>query len=99
MSKIVSSPERFEVIVVDGSASERLQLFLDDLQQRLNDFLLGQAVRIPIYTVASIPSVSENFSSAEFSSLIYVSDETGGAVIAFTDGTNWRRVTARAVVA
>ena len=29
---------------------------------------------------------------------IYVSDETGGAVLAFSDGTNWRRVTDRAVV-
>lgn len=30
--------------------------------------------------------------------VLYVSDETGGAVIAFSDGTNWRRVTDRAIV-
>lgn len=30
--------------------------------------------------------------------MIYVSDETGGAVPAFSDGTNWRRVTDRAIV-
>jgi hypothetical protein len=30
--------------------------------------------------------------------LIYVSDEVGGAVPAFSDGTNWRRVTDRAIV-
>jgi len=30
--------------------------------------------------------------------LIYVSDETGGAVPAFSDGANWRRITDRAVV-
>ena len=30
--------------------------------------------------------------------LIYVSDETGGSVIAFSDGTDWRRVTDRAIV-
>ncbi len=29
---------------------------------------------------------------------IYVTDEAGGAVPAFYDGTNWRRVTDRAVV-
>jgi hypothetical protein len=29
---------------------------------------------------------------------IYVTDEAGGAVPAFSDGTNWRRVTDRAVV-
>lgn len=30
--------------------------------------------------------------------LIFVSDEVGGAVVAFADGTDWRRVTDRAVV-
>lgn len=30
--------------------------------------------------------------------LIYISDESGGAVTAFSDGTNWRRVTDRATI-
>jgi hypothetical protein len=30
--------------------------------------------------------------------IVYVSNETGGAVVAFYDGTNWRRVTDRVVV-
>lgn len=29
---------------------------------------------------------------------VYVSNESGGAVIAFSDGSDWRRVTDRAVV-
>ena len=29
---------------------------------------------------------------------VFVSDETGGAVVAYSDGTNWRRVTDRAIV-
>lgn len=45
------------------------------------------------YTVASLPS------AATAAQLIYVSNETGGAVVAFSDGTNWRRVTDRAIVA
>lgn len=44
------------------------------------------------YTVATVPSASV------IGQLIYVSNETGGAVVAFSDGTNWRRVTDRAVV-
>lgn len=44
------------------------------------------------YTVATLPS------AAAVGALIYVSNESGGAVIAFADGTNWRRVTDRAVV-
>ena len=30
--------------------------------------------------------------------LIYVWDDAGGAVLAFSDGTDWRRVTDRAVI-
>ena len=43
------------------------------------------------YTVATLPE-------GEAGTLIYVTDETGGAVPAFHDGTDWRRVTDRAVV-
>lgn len=45
------------------------------------------------YTVAGLPAVPGA------SSMIYVSDETGGAIPAFSDGTNWRRVSDRAIVA
>lgn len=45
------------------------------------------------YTVATVPS------AAPAGLMIYVSNETGGATVAFSDGTNWRRVQDRAVVA
>jgi len=48
---------------------------------------------LPIHTVANKPNATL-YTGAQ----IYVSDETGGAVIAFSDGTNWRRVTDRAVI-
>ena len=44
------------------------------------------------FTVSGLPS------SAQPGQMIYVSDETGGATMAFSDGTNWRRITDRAVV-
>ena len=47
----------------------------------------------PSYTVATLPSAATYARCT-----IYVSDESGGAVLAFSDGTNWRRVTDRAVV-
>lgn len=37
-------------------------------------------------------------SPAQAGTLIYVTNEIGGAVPAFADGTNWRRVTDRAIV-
>ncbi len=53
----------------------------------------GGPVELASYTVAGVPSAS-TFAK----SMIYVSDESGGAVPAFSDGTNWRRVTDRAVI-
>ena len=45
------------------------------------------------YTVATVPDAT-----LWEGSLIYVSDEAGGAVPAFSDATSWRRVTDRAVI-
>ena len=47
---------------------------------------------VPSYTVAGVPS------AAVAGKLAYISNETGGAVLAFSDGTDWRRVTDRAVI-
>lgn len=52
------------------------------------------AIRCASYTVATVPSASAVGAGAQ----IYVSNETGGAVLAFSDGTNWRRVTDRAII-
>jgi len=60
----------------------------------------GVTVQAPIntttilasYTVTTLPSPSVA------GTLIYVSNESGGAVPAFSDGLAWRRVTDRAVV-
>lgn len=50
-------------------------------------------IQMPSYTVATVPDAG-----AFVRGMIYVSDETGGAVPAFSDGTNWRRVTDRAII-
>lgn len=50
-------------------------------------------IRFPSYTVAAVPNASKNTGR-----IIYVSDETGGATLAFSDGTSWRRVQDRAVI-
>jgi fibronectin-binding autotransporter adhesin len=47
---------------------------------------------LPSYTANTLPS------AAVAGAMIYVTNETGGPVPAFADGTNWRRVTDRAIV-
>lgn len=54
--------------------------------------LISRDATLKEYTVATLPDAGGDFR------LIYVSDESGGAVPAFNDGTDWRRVTDRAVV-
>jgi len=52
------------------------------------------ATAAPAYTVAGLPSAATSGAGA----IAFVSNETGGAVLAFSDGTDWRRSTDRAVV-
>ena len=50
--------------------------------------------QVASFTVSGLPAAS----TAGAGALAYVSNESGGAVMAFSDATNWRRVTDRAVV-
>jgi hypothetical protein len=47
---------------------------------------------LPNYTTSTLPS------AVIVGSMIFVTNESGGSVPAFADGTNWRRVTDRAIV-
>jgi hypothetical protein len=47
---------------------------------------------LPSFTTTTLPS------AGIAGAMIYVTNESGGAVPAFADGTNWRRVTDRAIV-
>jgi hypothetical protein len=50
-------------------------------------------VEFPQYTVSTLPDAD-----VWTGHMIYVSNETGGATMAFSDGTNWRRIQDRAIV-
>ncbi|MEZ5714816.1 MAG: DUF2793 domain-containing protein [Paracoccaceae bacterium] len=63
------------------------------LEGATGNLVLTGAVVVAEATVATLPSAS-----AMPWAIIGVSDESGGAVLAFSDGTDWRRVTDRAVV-
>lgn len=52
----------------------------------------GQPVELPSFTVTTLPSPTGR------PRMIYVSNEAGGATVAFNDGSNWRRAQDRAVV-
>lgn len=67
------------------------QIYLRANPRRV-DFTGG--LRPGVYTMATLPDPAV----MEAGAIIFVSDEAGGPVIAFSDGTAWRRMTDRAVV-
>ena len=52
---------------------------------------MPNVLTVKSYTVSALPTVVAG-------GVIFVTNESGGAVLAFSDGTNWRRSTDRAVV-
>ena len=66
--------------------------YLDPHVLNLQDikFSQGQVLRVLSVTVAPAPSATPA------GRLIFVSDEAGGATMAFSDGSNWRRTSERA---
>jgi hypothetical protein len=57
------------------------------------DIQSGGPVKLKSYTVAGVPAAA-SYTGA----MVYVSNESGGATPAFSDGTNWRRVADRAII-
>ncbi len=84
---IVTQPDGRAVLVdKDGRATPELQNFLDDLS------LASGVKQLEPFTVAALPN------AAPSGRIVFVSDDIGGAVLAFSDGENWLRSTDRAIV-
>jgi hypothetical protein len=71
-----------------------IDLYKVVLMTEIRAFLTTYGSALPSFTVAGLPAPA----TAGAGRLVYVSNESGGAVPAFSDGAAWRRVTDRAVV-
>jgi hypothetical protein len=58
----------------------------------------GQNVKTNAATTKLVKYAKAALPAQDAGAMIYVTDDTGGAVPAFSDGTNWRRVTDRNVI-
>lgn len=76
--------------IVDIYGSLELQSLFDTFRV-LNQ--VGHPTKAPSYTVSTAPAATMYSNT-----IIYISDESGGATLAFSDGTNWRRVKDLAVI-
>lgn len=66
---------------------------VDDHERRIRVLEQPRIPILPTFDVADLPGPANSRYG-----LIFVLDESGGAVPAFSDGANWRRVTDRAIV-
>lgn len=83
---------RFGEIVIPGDAPSWASTVIGNMMDWVQNLRRGPQP-LTSYTVALLPDATRTPNYQ-----IYVSNEAGGAVPAFSDGTNWRRVTDRAVV-
>lgn len=94
MTQIISQPDHGDKLIDKGGiALSNLQIFIDDVVRQFNllEVQVNPVLQLNLFTVATLPTLSRG-------ALIYVTDETGGEVPAFSDGINWRRVTDRVIV-
>jgi hypothetical protein len=98
-SEIFVDGADFGTVTEPVTLSDDLGLVTDAVTQEIDLGLLVTSGLIypdqfvlPSFTTTTLPSASVA------GAMIYVTNETGGPVPAFADGTNWRRVTDRAIV-
>ena len=60
-----------------------------------NKVYATKPIQVPAHSKSSLPSAV----TAEWGSMIFVYDDSAGATVAFSDGTNWRRAHDRTLVA
>lgn len=87
--KLSADGSAWSEILVADPATARLGIGIASPAAKLD---VDGTVKVKAYTVATLPAATAA------GQLAFVSNEAGGAVIAFSDGTNWRRVTDRVVV-
>lgn len=67
--------------------------FIPDSVRAWNKWCLDTESSAKAYTVATLPDATRNRGL-----IVLVTDEAGGATLAFSEGSAWRRVQDRAVV-
>lgn len=82
-----------------GDAITDFGLITESSNVTVKDYgAIGDEAREPTSHDSYTVSEANNIAIKSTGDMIFVSDETGGAVMAFYDGTNWRRITDRAVI-
>ena len=88
--QLKSAPMSDPVVDKNGQLTGTWHQFINRLVKTLN---LSRPWELPAYQVSGAPLATENEGC-----LLYLSNESGGKTLAFSDGVNWRRVQDRAII-
>lgn len=78
--------------VTNQANTEVLFSVSDDKTADIGKAVIATSLVVPSYTVSTLPS------PGPAGQVILVTDAAGGAVLAFSEGTNWRSVVDRNVI-
>lgn len=102
MSTDIDPPPKSDIIRPfagnDASGNWRAWQIWRQWFDHVHDRLRPGPFKIRAYNVAELPDANKWGDNDTFSSIVYVIDEVGGPVLAYSDGTDWRRVGDGAVV-
>ncbi len=80
-------------ITVPSDAPPWARAMADDISRELRARTRGFPVALASFVKTDLPDATRWTGS-----WIFVTDDVGGSIPAFSDGTNWRRATDRAVI-
>jgi len=94
-----TADNNFGLVSASATTKENIGLITASVTAELDlGGLTGEEINaseltLPSYTVSTVPTAS-----ASTAQIIFVSDETGGATLAYSDGSNWRRLQDLAII-
>lgn len=89
MAGIKKPPADAPISLANGMVGRGWRTWFQDISR----FFGGQPLPCAAFTVSDAPDAALHSGN-----IIYITDEAGGAVPAFSDGINWRRVTDRNII-
>lgn len=72
---------------------QRANIKFYDCKTLTGAFAYNDPAAVPAYTLSTYPPAADSLGG-----MIFVTNETGGSIPAFSDGTDWRRVSDRAII-
>lgn len=91
----------------EEAAREVTQAWLEDAREVLQEAITAladesqrkyQPAQLPSATVDQLEGNDPRWRAGGAGRVVYCTNDVGGATLAFSDGTNWRRATDRAIV-